>query len=194
MKQVLAVDIDDVIFPFVPELAKFHNQRFDTELDIDSFHSYIFNEVWGGTSEEGHSKVMDFFETDCMEVEPIAGSRETLARLSSQFDLFIVTSRDEELRSVTEPWIEKYFKDFFQELILCGNPYTGNGYISKVQTCKKIGAQFLIDDQRKYCQECGNEGVRSIIFGDYRWNRGTVPTLSVRARDWGEVERIIGGS
>ena len=192
-KKVLAVDIDDVIFPFVPELAKYHNQNFNTEYDIDSFHTYIFNEVWGGSTEEGHAKIMNFFTSDFRNVEPIKGSYDALLNIKDRYDLYIVTSRDEELRPITEPWINARFPGVFKNLILCGNPYTGNGYRTKSQICRDIEAEYLIDDQIKYCQEFSNEGIASILFGAYKWNQGYTPQLTTRAQHWEDVLRIIYG-
>ena len=48
MKQVIAVDIDEVLAQFMPTLARFHNDNYNTSLVIEDFQSYRFNEVWGG--------------------------------------------------------------------------------------------------------------------------------------------------
>lgn len=58
-KPVLAVDVDEVIAYFIPSLAEFHNEKFGDELRLtaDSFHSYDFCKVWGGTIEDSYVKV-----------------------------------------------------------------------------------------------------------------------------------------
>jgi hypothetical protein len=58
-KPVLAVDVDEVLAYFIPSLAEFHNEAYpaDKELTADSFHSYDFCNVWGGTPEDSYSKV-----------------------------------------------------------------------------------------------------------------------------------------
>lgn len=58
-KPVVAVDIDEVLAYFIPTLADFHNDNYGgTLLTADSFLSYEFHKVWGGTSIECSNKVL----------------------------------------------------------------------------------------------------------------------------------------
>lgn len=60
-KPVLAIDVDEVLAYFVPSLAEFHNEYYRCEtgslLTAESFVSYDFCKVWGGTMEESYVKV-----------------------------------------------------------------------------------------------------------------------------------------
>ena len=57
-KPVVAVDIDEVLAQFIPSLATFHNEVYGgTALTSESFVSYEFHHVWGGTKEECSHKV-----------------------------------------------------------------------------------------------------------------------------------------
>ena len=56
-KPVVAVDIDEVLALFVPALVDFHNQSYESSLTPDSFFSYEFHEVWGGSQVETAEKV-----------------------------------------------------------------------------------------------------------------------------------------
>jgi hypothetical protein len=58
-KPVLAVDVDEVLAYFIPSLAEFHNEAYPeaSELTADSFHSYEFCKIWGGTPEDSYTKV-----------------------------------------------------------------------------------------------------------------------------------------
>lgn len=57
-KPVLAVDVDEVLGFFIPALAEFHNEAYPGfNLTPDSFHSYDFCKVWGGTVEDSYKKV-----------------------------------------------------------------------------------------------------------------------------------------
>jgi hypothetical protein len=57
-KPIIAVDIDEVLAYFVPAVALFHNETYSTDLTAESFFSYEFTEVWGGTSDETCDKVL----------------------------------------------------------------------------------------------------------------------------------------
>lgn len=57
-KAIIAVDVDEVLAYFMPALAKYHNETYGgVQLTSDSFTSYEFHNVWGGTKEETLSKV-----------------------------------------------------------------------------------------------------------------------------------------
>lgn len=60
MKPVLAFDMDEVLARFAHSLAQFHNDRYGSELREESFTSYHFHEVWGGTVADCNQKVCAF--------------------------------------------------------------------------------------------------------------------------------------
>lgn len=66
-KPIVAVDIDEVLALFVPALVEFHNGRYDTNLTPESFFSYEFFEVWGGSQVETSAKVYHY-EFGCNEL------------------------------------------------------------------------------------------------------------------------------
>ena len=59
LKPVLAIDVDEVIAFFIPSLADFHNETYgnDVVLTAQSFFSYDFCKVWGGSLEDSYVKV-----------------------------------------------------------------------------------------------------------------------------------------
>lgn len=65
LKPVIAFDMDEVLARFAHSLAQFHNDRYGSELREESFTSYHFHEVWGGTVADCNQKVSGvdhFFE------------------------------------------------------------------------------------------------------------------------------------
>ena len=44
-KRVVGVDLDEVLGGFIPALCLWHNDKYGTDLDVNSFHSYKFCEV-----------------------------------------------------------------------------------------------------------------------------------------------------
>jgi uncharacterized HAD superfamily protein len=42
-KTVLAIDVDEVICHFVPHLIDFHNENYESDLTVDTFHNYQFH-------------------------------------------------------------------------------------------------------------------------------------------------------
>lgn len=186
---VIAVDIDEVLFPFVANLLLWHNQEYGTNLVFEDFFSYNFPQVWGGTRDEAIHKVKLFNKTKVLlSGAPINGAVEAIERLAKDHQLEIVTSRRHSEMEVSQQWVNHYFPNFFD------NIHTGNHYepgaigIPKPVMCKQIGAEVLIDDSLDYAKECAKEGVKVFLFGNYPWNQAEVLPLNVtRVNNWREL-------
>jgi len=173
-KPILAIDLDDTLAKFIPSLINFHNEAFSTELKLEDFYSYDFDEVWGGTKEETLDKMDKFFESDHFknDMRPYPQAKRVLLQLKKSFDLKIVTSRQHFLEEATKQWLEKYFPGMFSE-ILFGNHYGRSGEKrSKPEMCQDVGAVALIDDSLRYAQHMSDAGIPCVLFGNYAWNGG----------------------
>lgn len=60
-KIIIAVDLDEVLGYFIESLCVFHNEVYGTNYTIDSFFSYNFVDVWGGSVDETFDKVIYYF-------------------------------------------------------------------------------------------------------------------------------------
>lgn len=175
-KPIVAVDIDEVLALFIPTLADFHNEHYgkgQTTLTAESFVSYEFHNVWGGSKEEC-SDIMDhFFDSDHFKsrVNPVPKAFEVLSELKQTYDLHIVTARQHKVEDLTRAWIAQYFPNTFTEIHF-GNHYSRSGKSrTKAEMCKEIGATLLIDDSLVYATQVSREGIHVLLFGDYAWNR-----------------------
>jgi uncharacterized HAD superfamily protein len=117
-----------------------------------------------------------------------------LQRLAKKFDLVVVTSRREMLKPETDAWMERHFPGIFKELHYAGMWDDATDIPkalahTKAELCREIGADYLIDDQPKHCIGAAEAGLRCILFGDYRWNKGDqkLPQGITRARHWDDV-------
>jgi len=187
-KPLLAIDIDEVLFPLVPELAAYHNAQHGTSLAPADFLSYDLDKVWGGTVAEAVAKVNAFFAVDHLHIEPIDGAFDSLKSLADHFRLVVITSRHDSLTDATHAWIERHFAGVFETVILAGNHHAGGDVKTKVSLCRELGAVALIDDSLRYVTECSDAGQRAILFGDYPWNQADeLPQGVIRVADWEEV-------
>eukprot|EP00600_Ochromonadales_sp_CCMP1393_P006042 CAMPEP_0174974902 /NCGR_PEP_ID=MMETSP0004_2-20121128/12127_1 /TAXON_ID=420556 /ORGANISM="Ochromonas sp., Strain CCMP1393" /LENGTH=256 /DNA_ID=CAMNT_0016225657 /DNA_START=3 /DNA_END=773 /DNA_ORIENTATION=- len=181
-KPVLAVDVDEVLAYFIPSLAVFHNETYRTSnaegghaeiLTSDSFHSYEFCNVWGGTMEESYIKMEAFFESVHFKerIEPIPYALEVLLELKEVYDLHVVTSRQHKIEALTLQWIDRHFPGVFTSIHF-GNHYSREGKSrSKPDMCREIGAVLLIDDSLVYATQCHRVGIPVVLFGQYAWNQ-----------------------
>ncbi|CAM9519065.1 unnamed protein product [Scytosiphon promiscuus] len=191
-RKVIAVDVDEVLGHFVLRLCAFHNDRHGTQLTPEHFDSYNFHEVWGGNRAEADEKMRDFFESPhFLEGLPVVdGAEEVLRKHAQDFDLQIVTSRQDILQDHTRQWINTHYAGIFGELHF-GNHFSTHGVVrSKPDLCGMIGAVMIIDDNMRYATECAAAGIRTCLFGDYAWNRTSdpLPENVRRTVSWAEVD------
>jgi predicted amidohydrolase/5'(3')-deoxyribonucleotidase len=172
-KEIIAVDIDEVLAFFMPNLVNFHNAAYSTEFTVDSFRSYDFHKIWGGTIADANVKMDEFFESTHFKdnMIPIPHALEALNELKKDYDLHIVTARLNKLEDITRAWIGKHYPNIFHEIHF-GNHYASSGKSrSKPEMCKAINAKLLIDDSLTYATQCIREGIKVILFGNYAWNQ-----------------------
>ncbi|CAN0138753.1 unnamed protein product, partial [Ectocarpus fasciculatus] len=165
-KPVIAVDLDEVLGQFVLQLCAFHNDKHGTSLTPESFNSYYFHEVWGGTRAEADAKMVEFFQTPYFlgGIPPLAGAAEVLRKHSRSLTFYLVTSRQDSLQAHTREWIDAHYPGMFAGLRF-GNHFSTEGAVrSKPDLCRMIGAEMMIDDNIKYAAECASAGIRTLLF------------------------------
>ncbi len=192
MKPVVALDLDDLIYPFMDGMVPFHNERYGTALTVDDYHSFEFEQVWGGSREDAVSKVTQFFmELDDLGAFPPPTDSSVVAidKLAVEFRLAIVTARFDELRELTLRWIDEHFPGRFDDVHLCNTFILGRATRrTKASVCEKMDAIALVDDSLANVTDVAATGRRGILFGNYAWNQSeSLPERVVRAEKWDDV-------
>lgn len=193
-KPVIVCDIDDVLFPFAPGIASFHNARKGTTLTEDDFVTFNFYEVWGGTQEEANVIIEAFMDEDCLDLLPVDGAKEALHLLKNDYDVILVTSRNGIFSEKTINWLTHYLPDLFKDIIFAGNHYDGRGHRTKGEIAKELGATYVIDDLPDNIYSATENGVKGILFGTRGWTLASVndlPELAVHCRNWQETLEYI---
>lgn len=190
MKPVLAIDFDDVLFPFMDQFVPHYNTTYDANFEMDDYHTFEFHEVWGGDSKRAFDCVRTFFHEPHIGIAPVEGAVPAVERLCEIFELVIVTARDETLRSNTQEWIDDVFPGCFRELFLC-NSYVLNPSErrhTKVEVVEEVNAVALVDDSLRNTSQVGATGRRAMLFGNYPWNRtDELPHGVTRYPNWPEI-------
>lgn len=189
---VIAIDIDDVLFPFVDGIAEYHNTIKGTNLTVDDFFSYSFAEVWGGDVVETERIVQTFLGMDHVRLQPVDGAKEALGRLSQDFDIVLVTARNQMFQQETEAWLRHHFPALFSHVIFAGNPHDGLPFRPKGVICEELGARLLIDDHPGNLLSAAEHDIEGILFGTKAWS--VVPESSTNitpCADWDAVLRCI---
>lgn len=192
-KPVIAVDVDEVLSPYLLGLVAWHNNEYGTQYTFQDFYSYEFYKVWGGTREEAIVKGGLYFQSRGP-VVPLADSVRVLNRLKQDFTLIVVTSRPLIHKSQTETWIREHFGHIFAEILLCNHWRLDDTspVMKKSEACALHGAEYLIDDFPHYVEEVAHAGITGLLFGDYPWNQQVQNHPQIqRVSHWQAVENYF---
>lgn len=188
-KETIAVDIDNVIFPFSDCFLDFHNKKYGTNLVIDDFPDYYsFNKI-ADSREEAQRRMREYILTlNPAEIEPIDGAKETLITLKEKYNLVVVSARDNVLKEATSFWLEYHLNGLFNEILFCSNMALKKK-MTKAEACRMADAKWMIEDGFEYAQVCAEMGMNVLLFGDYPWNRHceNLSERINRVRNWQEV-------
>lgn len=193
-KPLIAIDVDEVLFPFNTGLVDWHNIVHGTSLTLDEVTSFKLDQVWGGTEAEATAKVGAYQDhPGALEGNPLPGALEAINALKQWYELVIVTSRQQKVTTQTEAWIQRHFPHTFRDVHFARYWDDSKPRLSKADLCLELGVEVLIDDHLDYVGECAERGMRGILFGDYPWNQAErLPQRVVRATGWPAAVRLLG--
>jgi len=198
-KQIIAVDLDDVLASSAAGFVAYSNKIWGTNLTIEEYDEH-WGEMWALDHEETKKRAHQIYESKMQgNFKKLDGAYDVLNDLAKNYSLVITTSRHRLVKDTTLEWLEKHYPGIFDEVHLAGIWDRGlhtdeAAKLTKAELCVKIGASLLIDDHPKHCIASAKAGVEALLFGDYRWNRHVKLTKGMtRVRGWTEVEEYFSG-
>lgn len=194
-KKVIAVDIDDVIAVNVPAFIEFSNAKWGTNLTIEDYDEH-WVKVWNLDQDEAEKRAQEFHDSDIfMDYEHMPDARSVLEKLSDKYRLVVITARRVQLEKDTLAWIDKYFPNLFEEIVFAGiwdQKNTERHKQTKASICRDLKVDYLIDDQFKHCLAVAEDEMKSLLFGEYPWNRITKEIENVtRFKNWQDVLEFL---
>ncbi len=193
-KEVLAVDVDEVLFPFMPQFVEFYNQRYDKQVKVGDFVSYNFEEILEIGQSEVSECIYTFHNMKDLHVQPVYESQKAIQHLREFYDLSIITARHPMFEDSTKAWLQDKYEGAFSRVVLIGHAAIMERPQTKAQVCKDIGAVALIDDSPSHHEKCVEENIGAVLFGEYGWNiDAKVSEGIVRCKDWPAVGEYFDG-
>ena len=193
-KEVLATDIDEVLFPFLQEFSNWHNAEYGTDLGVENFNSYEFNDTLGVSVPETVHRVHTFLgvEHGFLGVPPLKESQNAIEKLSERFEIVAITARHPQFRESSLKYLTEYYGGKIAEINLVGTSATEEFVRSKAEVCRELGAVALIDDSIKHVVSCVDTEVEGLLFGNYPWNQSEdLPNGVIRFNNWSEILRYF---
>jgi 5'(3')-deoxyribonucleotidase len=199
-RQKIAIDIDDVLADNAAGFVAFSNKMWGTTLRVDDYHEH-WQELWDVELEEAKARADTFLHSGSIKTYTHSeDALPVLRRLSIDFDLCIVTSRQLHTRNDTLAWIHQHYKGVFSDETIhfagiWDTDVTKRGLaVTKADIIQRLAAEYLIDDQFKHCQAVAQIGLKSLLFGNYSWNQvGDMPLNMTRVNNWRAVEEYFYG-
>jgi uncharacterized HAD superfamily protein len=194
-KPVIAVDIDEVLFPLAPTFLKYYNQQTNTSYGVEDMTSYYMEEVSGEPREVVLEKLKAYLDSEYHTgAKPISGAIEAISRLRKNYSLVIVTARAPFFEGHTQKFLHEHFSGLYDGFYNIHQSDIEHKHLSKAQACKEIGAVALIDDHLNYVLDAAQNGVSCLLFGNYAWNQtDKLPDKVTRVKNWREVLEYFDG-
>lgn len=200
-KPVIAIDIDDVLADGTNALIDAANRRYDLSLTPEDYHTVggdfkgYYERVWathGVESIVSFDELSEEMATDQSNVPLLAGAQFAVTELSRRFHIVFITARPEEWEAATRRWFSQHFGNDDVELYFAGS-HDGTMAMTKGQQAKALGADLLVDDNPRNCQTALDEGLKTILFGEYGWQQNPPDTM-IRCKGWPEVLEYLDGT
>jgi 5'(3')-deoxyribonucleotidase len=196
-KKVIGIDLDDVISYSALGYVSFSNERWGTKLTADDYTEH-WDLMWNVGIKEVARRSDEIHRSGRIaKFDYIQESLPVLKKLKLKYKLVILTSRRRMIHDETIAWLDRYFKDVFDDIHYSGiydELKPGSLKLTKGELSRQIGADYLIDDQIKHVFAAAEVGIKGILFGPYRWNRSEeLPPLVTRCETWTEVEEYFDG-
>jgi hypothetical protein len=193
MKQVVVIDIDEVLQPFFHPFHIHHDEQYGTTITkSDPQDRYYLEQFTGDPSEVVERKLEAYVKTeDFTKIKPLRGAVEAVLWLRQHdFEPVVITARQPFFVKATHNFLDAHFPQAFKGVHFISH-HVGSSLTpaaSKLDICKELGAAYVIDDNVGTATLCAEAGIKAILFGDYSWNQsGDLPEGVTRCKDWAAV-------
>jgi uncharacterized HAD superfamily protein len=192
-KLVVAVDFDDIVGGFNMAFHQWHNRFYGTKFLYNDLITFDMCALYGIDVAELSLRCNRFVHEFHHEILPIAGAVEGLRALHESYDLQLVTSRCESIRTLTINWMEEAgVSDYFSaHHFTCGfNSIYPERKRQKIDVYREIRAVALIEDADHNAHEVAQGGGEVFMLA-CPWN-GNVPHGFISRLDsWDEIVDTI---
>lgn len=169
----IGIDIDDTLAAFNYQFLNFINRRDGTNFQFKDITDYNYNKAFGTTGDRMYTSVFDFYKSpEFLEIIPVEGSQEAIKILKKDHELFVITSRNEDLSEITDNWLKNFYGDSFKHIVHA-NTYTQNK-AHKTVTKGEIGSllklDLMVEDALHHVFDLAEHDINSILL-DKPWNQ-----------------------
>jgi len=158
--QRVAIDIDEVLVAFVEPMARWKGLKMPRRRG----YNYVYREMFNLTEYESKQMVREFYRSETFKgLGPLPGSQKALETLRARGStLYAVSGRHQSVRDTTTTWLDLHFPGVFHDLVLTDS-FT-DYEIAKVDVCRALDLDTIIDDSAHNCLSCAYGGMTAVHF------------------------------
>lgn len=196
-KQIIAVDVDDVLAAEAEFVISYSNEHWGGDFTLEDYSEH-WNNFWQVNHEELERRASELHQPGIVSgYRILPHGLAVLRKLKMEYELIVVTSRRKVVEGETLQWLDLHFPEIFSKLVLTGfwdDPDAADRHLlSKGSLLRDHDVVCLIDDQPKHCLGAVEHGMKAVLFGDYAENRSVdIPVGTTRCKDWLAVAEHFG--
>ena len=146
-KKIIALDFDDVLFPFTHEFLIYCAEKFQINIQDDDLKKYRFEELLGLDESEVNQLQNDFiFSERHTNISPTRGAREALSVLKNTYDFVVISARPKNQESLVRIWLQKNLGVEVTGFYLVDHYTEGKTEKIKANIAKEVGVSYFIED------------------------------------------------
>jgi 5'(3')-deoxyribonucleotidase len=195
-KPTIAIDVDEVLADYAAEFVIISNKLWGTEFSVEDYHEDWLG-LWGVDMDEAVARGRVMLEDRMHErLRHNDEAVDVLNRLAENYNLIVLTARNMAAKDLTLEWLGRHYPMIAPENVnfagIWDNPKPDAAKQTKGSIAKRLGVQYLIDDQLKHCLAASEHDIKALLFGDYRWNQAdSLPGNVTRVSNWAAVEEYF---
>ena len=193
MKQIIGIDIDDVLAANAEGFVKFSNERWGMHLRPEDYKEH-WAEVWKVDLKEFERRAIELHDSGVIATyRHNDAALPVLQELKQSYILLAMTSRQLVSEQLTRDWMEKHYKGIFDDIKFTGifdGPLDLSLHLrTKSDLFTEHKVTYVIDDQLKHCLAAAELGIDTLLFSNYTWNQTdeALPEKVVQVSDWQAV-------
>lgn len=192
-RKVLGVDFDDVLFSFNDCFLDYNRAKYGLNMKRTDLFDFDYGKTFPCPPEETTRRVLEFYETpEHMEGVAVPGSMDAIRALSKDFDIHVVTSRNENLRSRVADWIKLKFANLLSSIHFTGQYNAASDHkLTKVDVCNDLGIEVFVEDALHHATPLAESG-RKVFLLNNPWNQQPElhPNIT-RVNSWDEIVSLL---
>jgi hypothetical protein len=186
MQDVLALDADEVLFPFASGYADWRRRNSLPTFDPGSLTCYDFAAAVGVPEADNEHTTAFLADAATLQIPPLDGASAALDVLQKGYRIVVVTNRYEFTQADgTLAWFAKWLPQVDE--VIFARRARGLRGPGKAAICAGMHAAWLVDDAPEHLR--GLNGTRGVLFGSYPWQHAAF--AGPRARTWNEALALL---